>query len=183
MNLEPKQVETRNEIKKFAGIFKVDESIATSIATVESSLGLHLLSPTGCRGVFQMSMIAMKDLWLSMCDEGDEVVGIVCGILFIRLLKKRWGSDKEAISHFCDPKDRDFYIARVLGLMQEEKAKEKKNEEEIFPIDNSPSNPTIPNDKLCSVHTEAPDGEDLLRAPGSRDSPLRALRGARDPRV
>lgn len=85
-----------------------------AVAMTESSLGLNQLSPTGCRGTFQMSTIAMKDLLAEMgkSDLGN-IIGITCGVLFLRLLKQRWGSEQSATSHFCDPKDRDFYIKRV----------------------------------------------------------------------
>ena len=51
-----------DKIKAFAPQLGVDPSWAAAIAMTESSLGINQLSPTGARGVFQMTSIAMKDL-------------------------------------------------------------------------------------------------------------------------
>jgi membrane-bound lytic murein transglycosylase MltF len=113
-NLTQKQIETKVKIEFFARLFGVDPKWAVAIAMVESSLGLAQKSPTGCSGVFQMSTIAMKDLLLSMRDIDDDMVDIVCGIAFLRLLLKRWKTIEKATEHFCDPNDRSFYLQRVL---------------------------------------------------------------------
>ena len=114
-----KQIETREKIRMLAEIFGVDPKWAISVAIVESSLGLFQKSPTGCRGVFQMSSIAMKDLLLEMEKRDDDLIDIVCGVAFLRLLLRRWGSIDEATAHFCDPNDRHFYIKRVKKFMEE----------------------------------------------------------------
>jgi hypothetical protein len=119
MDLSKKQVETKTKIELFARIFDLDPAWATAVAMTESSLGEHQLSPTGCRGVFQMSSIAMKDLLLSMSEIDDDLVDIVCGLAFLRLLLRRHNTLEQATKHFCDPKDRDFYWDRVQQFMRE----------------------------------------------------------------
>ena len=119
MNLNQKQSEIKNRIKSIAEIFGVDPVWAQSVAMTESSLGLNQKSPTGCRGVFQMSLIAMKDLLQLMEQVDDDLVDIVCGIAFLRLLLKRWKTIEEATKHFCDPNDGDFYLDRVKSYMEE----------------------------------------------------------------
>jgi len=119
MKLNQKQVETKVKIEFFARLFSVDPQWAAAVAMTESSLGLDQKSPTGCKGVFQMSSIAMNDLLNSMSKLDDDIVDIVCGVAFLRLLEKRWGSKDEAVSHYCDPKDRDFYLKRVKNFMDE----------------------------------------------------------------
>jgi hypothetical protein len=118
MNLTVKQKETIEKIKTVAPLIDIDPAWACAVAMVESSLGEHQLSPTGCKGVFQMSMIAMKDLHQLMQQEDDDFVDIACGMLFLRLLLKRWGSIKDATAHFCDPNDRDFYVDKVNEYMK-----------------------------------------------------------------
>lgn len=117
MDLNQKQIETKTKIEFFAKLFGIDQVWATAVALTESSLGLHQKSPTHCRGVFQMSTIAMKDLLYSMDEVDDDLVDIVCGIAFLRLLLKRWGSWEQATKHFCDPADRHFYIDKVKEYM------------------------------------------------------------------
>jgi hypothetical protein len=85
---------------------------------VESSLGMVQLSRTGCKGVFQMSTIAMKDLLQEMEKQDDDMIDILCGLLFLRLLLKRWKTHEEATAHFCDPNDRSFYLGKVTQYMR-----------------------------------------------------------------
>jgi hypothetical protein len=113
MDLNKKQQETKEKIEQLAEIFGVDPNWALGIAMVESSLGLHQKSPTGCRGVFQMSGIAMKDLLYSMEAIDDDLIDIACGISFLWLLLKRWGTEEKATAHYCDPNDLDFYLDRM----------------------------------------------------------------------
>ena len=113
MDLSKKQIETKEKIRQIAEVLGVDPSWATAVAMVESSLGLHQKSPTGCRGVFQMSGIAMKDLLYEMEQYDDDLIDIACGILFLRLLLNRWGSEEKATAHYCDPNDLDFYLDKV----------------------------------------------------------------------
>lgn len=118
MELNEKQQETRNKIVRMAILMGIDPAWAVAIAMTESSLGLNQKSPTGCRGVFQMSGIAMKDLLQEMEKQDDDLIDIACGVAFLRLLFKRHGSIERATEHFCDPKDREFYIDRVLEYMK-----------------------------------------------------------------
>jgi len=116
-NLNEKQLETKIKIEFFAKLFGVDPSWAVSVAMVESALGTAQKSPTGCLGVFQMSSIAMKDLLWEMEKIDDDLIDIICGIAFLRLLRKRWKTMEEATNHFCDPDDRSFYLDRVKRYM------------------------------------------------------------------
>jgi len=118
MILLPRQIETRDKIIKIATAMGVDPAWAVGVAMTESSLGDHQKSPTGCRGVFQMSGIAMKDLLLEMEKSDDDVIDIACGLAFLKLLLKRHGTMEAATAKFCDPKDRAFYVDRVKGYMK-----------------------------------------------------------------
>lgn len=118
MSLNPNQEKVKQAIENFASLLDVDPNWACAIAMVESSLGENRISRTNCRGVFQMSSIAMEDLRQQMGLPDDDLIGIVCGLLFLRLLYQRWGTLDEATNHFCDPNDRGFYLNRVLGYMQ-----------------------------------------------------------------
>ena len=122
MNLSKKQTETKDKIESIAKLLGLDPSWAVAVAMVESSLGEHQRSPTGCRGVFQMSNIAMKDLLISMESNDDDMVDIMCGVLFLRLLLKRWRTWEGAISHFCDPYDWTFYLDRVNDYREQFKS-------------------------------------------------------------
>ena len=112
-----RQMETKVKVETVAKFFGVDPKWAVAIAMTESSLGERQVSSTGCAGVFQMSSVAMKDLLQEMKQANDDLVDIVCGVAFLRLLLKRWGSIEEATAHFCDPKDRGFYLTRVAEYM------------------------------------------------------------------
>ena len=116
--LNERQVETRAKIEAMAALFGIDPKWAVAIALVESSLGENQKSPTGCKGVFQMSTIAMKDLLLSMETKDDDLVDIACGVAYLRLLLRRWKTVGGATIRFCDPKDRDFYLQRTLEYME-----------------------------------------------------------------
>lgn len=111
------QVDVKRKIECVATMFGIDPAWAVAVAMVESSLGLHQISPTGCVGVFQMSTIAMKDLLQEMVKDNDELVDIVCGVAFLRLLLHRWHSMESATDHFCDPGDRGLYLDRVKEWM------------------------------------------------------------------
>lgn len=119
VTLNQEQIENKVKIEFFSRLFGIDPKWATSVGMVESSLGMKQKSPTGCRGVFQMSTIAMKDLLQSMEANDDDLVDIVCGLAFLRLLLRRWRTIEEATNHFCDPDDRDFYLKRVKEYMEE----------------------------------------------------------------
>ena len=113
MNLDARQLETLAKIRVIAKVLDVDPDWAAAVAMTESALGNHQLSPTGAKGVFQMTSIAMRDLLTGMERLDDDLADIACGILFLRLLLKRWKTEEEATAHFCDPKDRGFYLDRV----------------------------------------------------------------------
>ena len=120
MILTSKQRTVKSQIEKISTLLGVDPAWAVAVAYVESSLGLHQKSPTGCRGAFQMSTIAMKDLLLEMEKVDDDWIDICCGVLFLRLLLKRHGSIEAATAKYCDPKDRSFYVDRVLKTMEDD---------------------------------------------------------------
>lgn len=119
MNLLAKQIDVKNKIVAVAQALGINPIWAIAVAMEESSLGERQKSPTGCRGVFQLSTIAMKDLLQEMEKSDDDLIDIACGIAFLHLLLKRHGSIEEATSHFCAPKDRSFYVSKVLGYMKD----------------------------------------------------------------
>ena len=119
MNLTDKQKDTIRKIRKIAFLLDMDEKWLCAVSFVESSLGLHQKSPTGCRGAFQMSGIAMKDLLIEMEKNDDDWIDILCGVAFLKLLLRRHKTIEHATSHFCDPNDRHFYIDRVLKAMND----------------------------------------------------------------
>jgi len=116
--MNDRQLKIKEKIEKLAEVFGVDPAWAAAIALTESSLGENQKSPTGCRGVFQMSKIAMMDLLQEMEKKDDDYIDIACGVLYMRILLRRFGSIEVATSKFCDPKDRDFYVDRVLKSMK-----------------------------------------------------------------
>ena len=126
MKLNKKQKEVRAKIETIARLADIDPTWVTAVAMTESSLGLNQKSPTGARGVFQMTTIAMKDLLLEMENSDDELTDIFCGVAFLRTLLWRWGSIDDATLHYCNPKDRHFYLKRVADYIQ--KLKENENE-------------------------------------------------------
>ncbi len=118
MVLLKRQIEVKHDIERIAEALHVDPVWAVSIAMVESSLGESQKSPTGCRGVFQMSGIAMKDMLQAMTETGDDLVDIACGLAFLRLLLSRHKTIEEATAKFCDPADREFYADKVRTYMK-----------------------------------------------------------------
>ena len=119
MELNQKQLEIKEKIIKIAEAIGLNSSWALAIAMTESSLGEKQKSPTGCRGVFQMSSIAMKDLLIEMEKADDDIIDIACGLAFLHLLLKRHKSFDNATAHFCDPNDKWFYIKRMRDFMRE----------------------------------------------------------------
>lgn len=111
------QERVRRQIEYWSDLLGVDPVWACAIAMVESSMGEERVSGTNCRGIFQMSSIAMEDLRRQMGNSEDDLE-ILCGLLFLRLLYDRWGGEDEATLHYCDPADRDFYLDRVRGYME-----------------------------------------------------------------
>jgi hypothetical protein len=118
MNLLTKQIEVKEKITRIATAMGVDPVWAVSVAMVESSLGMNQKSPTGCKGVFQMSGIAMKDLLQEMEKADSERIDIACGLAFLYLLLKRHKTIEAATAKFCDPNDRNFYVSRVINYME-----------------------------------------------------------------
>ena len=116
-----RQMETKQKIEDFSEIFGIDAKWAVAVAMTESSLGDKQLSPTGCKGVFQMSKVAMLDLLAEMKKQDDDLIDIACGVAFLRLLLQRWGNIMEATLHFCAPVDRNFYWNRVQGYIEQQK--------------------------------------------------------------
>ena len=119
MTLNEKQYDTLRNIQKAAKLLDVDPDWAAAVAMTESALGLHQLSKTGAKGVFQMTTIAMKDLLQEMQKSDDDLIDIACGVLFLRLLLKRHKTIEAATAKYCDPNDRGFYIDRVKKYMEE----------------------------------------------------------------
>jgi len=119
MTLDDRQKITLEKIRRAAELLGVDPDWASAVAMVESALGKYQLSKTGARGVFQMTSIAMKDLLQEMQKADDDMIDIACGVLFLRLLLKRWKTEEEATGHFCDPADRGFYIDRMKKFRKE----------------------------------------------------------------
>lgn len=119
MKLNQRQLETKEKIIKVANAIGLNPSWALAIAMTESSLGEKQKSPTGCRGVFQMSSIAMKDLLIEMEKADDDIIDIACGLAFLHLLLERHKSFDNATAHFCDPNDKWFYVERMRGFMRE----------------------------------------------------------------
>jgi hypothetical protein len=118
MNLLTKQIEVKDKIIKIATAMGVDPLWAVSIAMVESSLGMQQKSPTGCKGVFQLSAIAMKDLLQEMEKSDDDLIDIACGLAFLHLLLNRHKTIEAATMKFCDPNDRSFYVSKVINYME-----------------------------------------------------------------
>ena len=116
--MTPRQLATKAKIEQVATLFGIDPKWAVAVAMTESSLGENQVSPTGCSGVFQMSKIAMQDLLLQMRAMDDDLIDIVCGVAFLWLLLQRWKTVGNATLHFCDPKDRNFYLERVKKYME-----------------------------------------------------------------
>ena len=121
MNLSVNQQLVKSKIEKLAPFFGLDPAWLVAVAMTESSLGEKQKSQTGCRGVFQMSGIAMKDLLQEMEKNDDDLIDIACGTAFLYLLLRRHKSIEAATVRFCDPKDRDFYIDRVKKYMEDMK--------------------------------------------------------------
>jgi hypothetical protein len=118
MNLSQQQLNTKDKIIQMAKVFGLDSVWVASIAMAESSLGKNQLSHTFCKGVFQMSSIAMKDLLQEMGRQDDDLIDIACGVAFLYLLLRRHKTIENATGHFCDPNDIKFYIPKVLDYMK-----------------------------------------------------------------
>ena len=116
--MTPDQIQTVYQIDKISQLIGIDPAWACAVASVESSYGLKQKSPTGARGVFQMTGIAMKDLLQEMEKHDDDLIDICCGILFLRLLLKRHGTIEKATAKFCDPKDRPWYVPKVMEVIE-----------------------------------------------------------------
>ena len=113
------QEEIKKAIFDIAKIVDVDPALAMAIAKIESGFGFQQKSKTGARGIFQMTSIAMKDLLLYMESHTDDIVDILVGLAFLKVLSTRWNKDEQRIAEkYCDPKDRDWYPAKALELAE-----------------------------------------------------------------
>jgi len=92
-------------------------SLAVAICDVESAMGKYILSPTGARGAFQLTSIAMRDMLQAMGERRYERTAILCGIAFLCLLQDRWQPADVIVKHYCDPAERDAYWAKVQAKM------------------------------------------------------------------
>jgi hypothetical protein len=119
MDLNQEQQDNKAKIEAFCQLIGLDPKWPVAVGMTESSLGMNQKSPTGCRGVFQMSSIAMKDLLLAMETNDDDWNDIACGVLFLRLLLRRHKTIDAATARYCDPKDVHFYVPRVKAYMEE----------------------------------------------------------------
>ncbi len=119
MKLTKKQTDLKDLIEKISEVIGMDKKWAVGIAMTESSLGMNQKSPTGCKGVFQMSSIAMKELHRLMLIDGYDTVDTLCGIAYLFALLMHHKTKEEATNHFCDPKDKGFYWDRVQKYMKE----------------------------------------------------------------
>jgi membrane-bound lytic murein transglycosylase MltF len=119
MKLSQQQLKIKSLIDQITLAIGDDPILSVAVALVESSLGLQLKSPTGAKGVFQLTSIAMKDLFQEMDKKGNEAIGILCGLAFIHLLLKRHKTISEVILHYCDPNDYEFYLQRIKDRMKE----------------------------------------------------------------
>lgn len=124
MKLSARQWEVAELIREVARIAGIDKNWSVAHGMVESSLGVNRRSPTGAKGVFGMTSIAMKDLLQEM--ENDDTIAILCGVAFLKLLHDRHGEYRDATLKYCDPKDRDFYWARVKDYWEKFKWGEVK---------------------------------------------------------
>lgn len=106
------------KIRAICKIVEFPEDLAVAIAKVESAMGKYILSPTGAKGIFQLTSIAMKDMLQVMAEHKYERTAILCGIGFLCLLQDRWMDAQEIVFHFCDPAEKDAYwkkIQKVIG--------------------------------------------------------------------
>ena len=106
-----------DKIREVCELIGFPVSLALAIAEVESAMGKYQLSPTGARGVFQMTSIAMKDLLLEMERHDDEWVDILCGLAFLHVLKRRWKEPEAIVKRYCDPAEKDAYWEKVVAKM------------------------------------------------------------------
>lgn len=119
MELSDRQVTILSFIRVVAKLANVDPDVAAGVAMTESALGDAQRSPTGAKGVFQLTSIAMKDLLQAMERKDDDVIDVLCGIAFLHLLTERHGGTEKALPHYCDPNDRGFYMDRVMRYAKE----------------------------------------------------------------
>lgn len=95
------------------------EPLAVAVAQVESAMGRYQKSPTGARGVFQLTSIAFKDMMESLTStERHERTDILCGVAFLCLLQDRWEGIEAIVSHFCDPAEKEAYWKKVQYLLE-----------------------------------------------------------------
>lgn len=103
------------KVVEIANFFGIDPAWLLALCETESSMGINNLSPTGAKGPFGMTSIAMKDLHQEMVRK--PLIGIACGAAFASVLYDRWETIPRATEHFCNPADRAFYGNRVAAAM------------------------------------------------------------------
>jgi hypothetical protein len=113
------QEEVKRAIFQVAKIVGIDPAVAMAVSEIESKHGMYQKSKTGARGIFQNTLISMKDLLLKMEESSDDIIDICVGICFLRLLFVRHKDWMTALSKYCDPNDRDWYPAKALKLADE----------------------------------------------------------------
>ena len=106
-----------DKIREVCELVGISTTLALAIAEVESTMGKNQLSKTGARGVFQMTSIAMKDLLQEMEKKDDDWIDIMCGVLYLRVLLRRWKDVETAVKKYCDSEVRDDYWAKVSAAM------------------------------------------------------------------
>lgn len=111
-------VTTEEKIRAICEIIEFPADGAVAIAQVESAMGKYLLSRTGARGIFQLTSIAMRDMLEAMARPKHERTGILCGLAFLCLLQDRWTDLDTIVRHYCDPDEKEAYLAKVHEFME-----------------------------------------------------------------
>jgi hypothetical protein len=124
MSLTQKQTEIFNLCKDHAIWLGIDPSWALAIADQESTFGLNLISPTGARGIYQDTTIAMKDIleFIGHDNEAAYKASIAVGQSELLVLLTRWHDIEIATSHYCDPKVKAQYVASVMSKIKQYKS-------------------------------------------------------------
>ncbi len=107
----------KEKIIAISKIIGLNPAWSLAIAEIESSMGVNQLSPSGAKGVYQLTNIAFKDLRQDMERKNDDTIDILCGLAFLYLLKRRWGSEIEATLHYCDPAVKTDYLEKMQKAM------------------------------------------------------------------
>ena len=117
ITLNDKQIANKGMIEAFAQLQRIPPAWAVAVAMEESSLGLKMLSLTKAKGLFGDTSAAMMDV-LNMCQY-DPVVSASAGGAYLHVLLDRFKDIETATFHYPDPKDRDWYVKKVMDYMEE----------------------------------------------------------------